>query len=685
VEVPTGAPETDVGPLQLSVTAFPISIPADGASTLQVEAMVHDAKGAVVPDGTLVTFSCTGGTIGREQLTQNGRAITNLRSTTTPGGVRVTVTCGPAQQDVTVYFAEEAQYLAAERTIQFVPADGITASTIIARAGGEKSVVPDGTVVTFATDWGEIVGQATTLGGQAVALLTSRSPGEAHIKVRCGSASADVPAVTFVAAKPFRLGLGAASWFLRADGKSQTRLAARLYDPNGQPIYLDGIAVDFEATAGRLSAPRSLTRLGEASTFLTAPVEPGEAVVTARAAELEATLTLTFTDKPSRIAVVPLLPAVASPDGGLRCRIVASVQDKNGHPMPPNTEVSFHTNRGEITPRAKTGQQGTAIAELSFPARVGEALVTAVCEDVEETASIRFSGGEGEVIEEQTNEDQIKQPAKVRLLPLGTAISEGRTVQRVRAVVEDAAGERLPRRSVQFQTTVGEIAQQAETNEFGFADVVLICPPERGEALVTAMVGAVRTSLTVPFTGTEVRSIHFERLPGIIKADGQSVALLRIFLRDEAGEGILIPEGFDLKVEADQGILQPWSVTGPWASYFLRSTQSLGRAEVTASCQGISGSTEFIFAGEPASVALERYPLGGLPGVLYLQATVRDPQGQPVADGTPVTLTLLPSGEPIQTTTQSGRAIIRLDKRSADLTEVLAVCGQAEGRMALGD
>lgn len=679
-----GAPETDTGLLQLSVTAFPTSIPADGASTLQVEAIVHDAKGAVVPDGTPVVFSCTTGTIGREQSTRNGRAVAILRSTTMPGRVRVTVTCGQAQQDVTVYFAEEAQHLAAERTIQFVPADGITASTIIARVGGERSVVPDGTVVTFVTDLGDMVGQATTIGGQAVALLTSRIPGEAHVKVRCGPASVDVPAVAFVPAKPFRLGLGAASWFLRADGKSQTRLAARLYDPNGQPIYLDGMSVDFETTRGHLSTARSLTRLGEATTFLTAPDEPGEAVVTARAAALEATLTLTFTDKPSQVAVVPLLPAVASLDGGLRCRIVAAVRDRKGYPI-PDTEVFFHTNRGEITPMAKTGQQGTAISELSFPARMGEALVTAVCEDVEETASIRFSGGEGEVVEEKTREDQAKQPAKVRLLALGSAISDDRTVQRVRAIVEDAAGKRLPRQSVQLQTTVGEIAKQAETNEFGFADVALICPPERGETLVTATVGEVRTSLTVPFTGTEVRSIHFERLPGIIKADGHSVALLRIFLRDEAGEEILIPEGFDLKVEAGQGVLQPWSVTGLWASYFVRSTQNLGRAEIMASCRGVSGSTAIVLAGEPASVSLERYLSGEPPGILYLQATVQDQRGQSVADGTSITFTLLSTDKSVQTTTQNGRAIIRLDKRSANLTEVLAVCGQAEGRMALED
>lgn len=199
-----GAPETDTGPLQLSVTAFPTSIPADGASTLQIEVMARDTKGTSVPDGTPVAFSCTTGTIEREQSIHNGRAIAILRSTTMPGVAQVTVTCGQAQRDVTVYFAEEARYLVAERTIQFVPADGITASTIIVRVGGEKSVVPDGTVVTFETDLGETVGQATTCGGQTVTLLTSRIPGEAHVKVRCGRALGDMGRNMF----PIRLAVG---------------------------------------------------------------------------------------------------------------------------------------------------------------------------------------------------------------------------------------------------------------------------------------------------------------------------------------------------------------------------------------------------------------------------------------------------------------------------------------------
>ena len=75
------------------VVASDSVIPVDGESI--ITAVVTEAVGTPVQNGTLVTFSTTLGSISpQESKTQNGRAMTRLLARKTPGTATVTAFSG---------------------------------------------------------------------------------------------------------------------------------------------------------------------------------------------------------------------------------------------------------------------------------------------------------------------------------------------------------------------------------------------------------------------------------------------------------------------------------------------------------------------------------------------------------------------------------------------------------------
>ncbi|NCO39565.1 MAG: hypothetical protein GW911_29750 [Armatimonadetes bacterium] len=675
------APAPDARSPRLSVTTFPTCIAADGTGTLRVEATVRAGDGTAAPDGTRVTFSSSAGTLLSEtQATRNGMAVVLLRCTPTPGKAVVTVAAGDARAEATAWFGERPAAVAVERTIQFVPADGRSWSAIIAHAGGMKAYVPDGTPVSFSTDLGEIVPQSTTTGGYVVALLTSTKPGVATVTAQCGEVR-DSATVEFVPAT-YRLGLGADAWYFSANRQNDVRLTARLYDENDRPLYLDRVPVEFEASRGQLSTSEGQTRLGAATAVLrVAAGPPGDVTVTARTTRGEAPLTLHFAGRPTQMTLGRNLPDRGSPDGALLARVVATVRDKDRQPV-PGAEVAFYTDRGTIGRTAKTDSGGKAIAELRFPARVGEAVIGATCDDLRVSRSMRFSGAEGEVVELEPP----RQPSKVTVTCCNQTLDGERISQDLLAVVEDAHGTRLSGCVVHFNATAGEITQRSETDRNGVASAALSLPLTAREALVAATTGDVRTSLTVSVPAlSSAKCLSAKALPGVVKADGRSYSLLRVYLWDSEGEWIPLPNASGLRIEGpEDATLWCWSPSGPWASYYLGAVRSPGRARVAASYAGLSLATEVTFSEDPSSVLVESHcPEGG--GQVYIRATVRDRNGLPVPDGTPLAFTQGEDGRTVgSTTTRDGFAVVMLPT-PVDPTEVSAACGTAIGRLTLAE
>lgn len=87
------APLTAVTGSTLSVFANPTFIPSSGGVSV-ISAVVTEPAGTLVPDGTVVQFFTTLGTIDREGKTHDGVARVNLVSDTRSGAADVTATSG---------------------------------------------------------------------------------------------------------------------------------------------------------------------------------------------------------------------------------------------------------------------------------------------------------------------------------------------------------------------------------------------------------------------------------------------------------------------------------------------------------------------------------------------------------------------------------------------------------------
>jgi len=105
----SSASETPFGPpVTVTVSAFPLTIPADGTSGATITATVSDTVGCVA-DGTVVTFTTNLGSFPSDPYTNttaSGVATATLTSEKTADTAHVTATADSASGGVDVIFAE---------------------------------------------------------------------------------------------------------------------------------------------------------------------------------------------------------------------------------------------------------------------------------------------------------------------------------------------------------------------------------------------------------------------------------------------------------------------------------------------------------------------------------------------------------------------------------------------------
>lgn len=266
----------------LVLSATPASVPVGGAtSTLQ--ALVRDAYGNAVADGTMVAFSTTLGTVDPPLAhTQNGAAYSWLTSGAQAGLATVLAHTGPASGTATVRFtALSPATLTLSANPAVIPADGASISTLSAWVADTYSnPVEDGTTVYFYTNLGYVrPGQAGTVGGWATAVLTGTQVGMATVQALAGGVGAQTT-VSLVPGAPASILVTATPARLYASGVSTATITAYLWDSLGHPVA-DGMPVSFSTTRGSLAPTQAATQGGQAVATLRSSTEVGWATVQA--------------------------------------------------------------------------------------------------------------------------------------------------------------------------------------------------------------------------------------------------------------------------------------------------------------------------------------------------------------------------------------------------------------------
>jgi adhesin/invasin len=385
----------------LNLTLSATSLPADGISRATITAQLDPRTD---PDKRDVTFATTGGTLiaaGKQGVSITvpadtaGRAVVELRSSTTPATVRLDVTVASVSRTTSVEFValpREALFdVAVSRTS--LPADGFSTATIMVTL--KRLGTADQRAVRFETSAGAFVAagqppsRAVTMtagaAGQVVVELQSEIAGLAHVRVTALDAIHEFD-VTFTAlAREEVFDVSVSRTSIEADGFSTAAITATLKRP-GTPQQR---TVKFETSAGTLIAPgqpeaRAVTLTADATGRAVVELQSDKTIGSARVRVTVLDLPYEFTvafvaGSPTSVITVSAAPSSVPADGVTSITVSATVAAQ----LPSGRRsVAFRTTLGQLTPLSADADASNVARTTLVGTTTGVARITATVDGV---------------------------------------------------------------------------------------------------------------------------------------------------------------------------------------------------------------------------------------------------------------------------------------------------------------
>jgi hypothetical protein len=545
-----------VGPgaaAQIDLLVSRATITTDDVSTSTITAVVKDAQGNLVNQGTKVDFAAQGPAGAYDaiaprsaQTDAQGRASTVITalSSAAAGNYTVTARSGAVQAARAVRFtsSQVASVTLSTGGTTSIVANGTSTLRLDATAVNSAGTpMPDGTAVTFTTTQGFFadslapggfaaateVAIAGSEGVASVMLYSSTNLGTAKVTASVGTPPGDRNAsvfVDFVPGPAAQISVSALPANLPADGASVSNVSVRVLDAWGNPV-VDGtvVVLSLAQGSGTLSTLSTLTAGGLATAVFTAPSSvpaTNPVTITARAGNApNATTNINLTGPQisgiSLSSNPPSLPA----DGASTAFVSATVSVTGGGSAPDGTEVVFSIVEGAgVITHNHTTAGGVATAILTAPPQEGTAVVRA-----------QAGGRQAEM------EIEYK-PGKVELTATpNTILGTGRETSAIVAQVAQANG--LP-------VTNTLIAFSLSNADMGSLSPTAALSDGTGKARTTFT--AAKTGGTVVVTGTwtmqsgtQVRgstNVFVQAAPAIINVAQGYPAPTAVSVRGQGGE-----------------------------------------------------------------------------------------------------------------------------------------------------
>lgn len=504
-------------PVAINLTANPISIPADGASSSTITAVLTDASGAAVTQGTLVTFTTTLGSFlnGSTVYTvatpdSGGRVSVSLISATGVGSARVTATSNGIRQTVYVGFGGAAVAISVSASPTSIWADGESSAAIQATVTDSTgaSVTP-GTPVMFTTTLGTFqngsssytVSTQDSSGIVTASLIAGLTTGTARVTVTANNVSQSVyVAFTQKGGAAVSMTLETDPDSIPADGSSSAKITATLTDSVGNPVN-PGTSVTFSTTLGRFSnGSKTYTvttpdAAGVVVVSLISGTTSGAALVIATATGVTQSVYVTFEGGAVTIELAAK-PTSIPADGVSSATITATLKDTLGEPVIPGTSVTFETNLGTFSNQTQTitvdtvDDTGIVSVALIADTTPGTATVTATSESVSQAVTVEFTGGVPTV-------GSVTVSANPAVLD-----GDGTSTSIITALVKTADNQVIADAQVSFVTTRGAITSPHTTDATGQAAATLTSARYNdGSVTVTATCQGQTGTTLVAFTG----------------------------------------------------------------------------------------------------------------------------------------------------------------------------------------
>ena len=654
-----------VGPAaSLTLSAAPQSVVADGVQKSTLSAVVKDAAGNNVADGTDVYFYTNRGLLSaRSAKTTGGTAQVAICSTKVGdiGTARVTAsTATGISKNIDVQFVSDMTAIALSVNPTEIPSDGSTYSIVTAtmtNSKGDPAMI--GTSVTFKTTWGSFSNGLQTRTftlydntGLMADFLTGTSHGTANITVSSGTITSPEKTVLIYSDDPNTVTVGAAPSTLTADGKSTSTITLVATNAVGEYVA-DGTAITVTAKYGALSSGTATTKNGVATVTYTSPYgvpTGGKDTVTATTGNATGTKDIILVAASvGEVTVIAGSQSVVA-DGASGTIIRATVMGISGANIPDGTVVTFFTTAGSLESLAAAGDVvkataratsitaetsgGIAQVTLKSATNLGTATVTATCGGVNGSASVTFVAGPVDTVTVTAN------PAN---LSAGSS-----TLSTIQATATDKDGNPSSGETIAFTALFGSLSNAAAvTNASGIATVTYTAPktvPTGGKDTITAKSTNGKSGpATITLIAATVGSVTVTAGSSSLLADGSSATTIFATVKDVNGNNVA--DGTSVTFATTAGTLSgATTTTNGIARVTLTSGTNPGTAVVTTTCGGFSDTVSIVFVAGPASQVLVTADPSNLTADGVSTSTIRvvvlDVNDNPVTNGTAVTFTV---------------------------------------------
>lgn len=409
----------------------------------------------------------------------------------------------------------------------------------------------------------------------------------------------------------------------------QTALRLAITAPEGVAAGL-GARVAFSATGGVISPTVVMAdSAGQALTWFVADAITGTVHISATLAGITATLPITITSgQPAGLTLTAAPGVIAS--GGGQAIVTAAVQDEGGSAVTNGAPVTFTTTLGSVAPVTTTTVGGQAITVLTSGVLSGTAVVQAEVGGYTATVPISILGaGEPYTL------TLVAEPSEIRLDDAPAIIT---------ATVTDALGVLVPDGvAVTFSNDLGDLSWTQALTAGGRAVTQLNPGTMAGTAHITAQAGAAIGRVDVSILPGLAAMMTLAADPVELGAGLNQITRLDATARDRYGNPVSDGTVLSFTTTLGELVSSSASTAGGAAGVELLGGQVAGTATITVTAPGggWANTQVRIRPARPAALALETIPdqivVGG--EVAIIRATVTDPFGNLVADGSIVTFT----------------------------------------------
>jgi adhesin/invasin len=380
----------------VTVSASPTSIEANGTSTSTLSATVKDANGNLVGSGKTVAWTTSAGSLASPSTVTDSNSVASvvLTSSKTAGTANVRASSGTGSGTASVAFAAgTATAITLSTSTGSIVADGKSTSALTATVKDANGNGIGGVTVGWTTTLGALdaASSVTDASGVAKAVLTSGTKvGEASVQASAGAISASGQ-VSFTPGVPHKLTLTSSTPGTGVDSTIKLILSAEVKDAAGNPV-VTGTTVNWITSLGTLVSATSLTDdRGVATVELLRSTTLGTATIQASSGTVKDSTSIMFVAGQTHSLTLSAAPNSIAANGTSTSTVSVTMKDVYGNPTYGRL-VSWTTTSGRLDRTfSNADENGIATVVLTSSTTAGTATVEASSGAEKASISVAFT------------------------------------------------------------------------------------------------------------------------------------------------------------------------------------------------------------------------------------------------------------------------------------------------------